>query len=289
MKVKMIRKQQPFKLLKVTVIMEECYFKLHSSSLECKQSHQPLYSAGIDRVKTIINSSKRRCDNLHLDLQERLNENPNLSLVCHRSCVSSYTSNSHIQRHLKRHGGTSENTSEAPPKKRTRLSESCIFNFQDHCIFCGKACVLNKDSKNPSRWRKALMCRTSDRGPNNKTFKQVILDVCHSRNDEWAWKVQVRVQGAISDLHAMDARYHDDCRVKFMAPRSVHVAAIQCQGTCENFADAALEALVKVMKFDKARVWTSNELFKVYKDHEGTLSSKYALVRKLSELFDRSL
>ena len=29
MKVKMIRKQQPFKLLKVTVIMEECYFKLH--------------------------------------------------------------------------------------------------------------------------------------------------------------------------------------------------------------------------------------------------------------------
>ena len=83
------------------------------------------------------------------------------------------------------------------------------------------------------------MCRTSDRGPNNKTFKQVILDVCHSRNDEWAWEVQVRVQGAISDLHAMDARYHDDCRVKFMAPRSVHVAAIQCQGTCENFADAA--------------------------------------------------
>ena len=43
------------------------------------------------------------------------------------------------------------------------------------------------------------------------------------------------------------------------------------------------------MKFDKARVWTSNELFKVYKDHEGTLSSKYALVRKLSELFDREL
>ena len=120
------------------------------------------------------------------------------------------------------------------------------------------------------------MCRTSDRGPNNKTFKQVILDVCHSRNDEW--EVQVRVQGAISNLHAIDARYHDDCRVKFMAPRSVYVAATQCQGTCENCADAALEALVKVMKFDKARVWTSNELFKVYKDHEGTLSSKYALV-----------
>ena len=43
------------------------------------------------------------------------------------------------------------------------------------------------------------------------------------------------------------------------------------------------------MKFDKARVWTSNDLFKVYKDHEDTLSSKYALVRKLSELLDREL
>ena len=41
----------------------------------------------------------------------------------------------------------------------------------------------------------------------------------------------MRVQGAISGLHAVDARYHDDCRVKFMPPHSVHVAATHCQGT----------------------------------------------------------
>ena len=49
--------------------------------------------------------------------------------------------------------------------------------------------MLDEYPKNPGRWRKAVLCRTSDRVPNNKTFKPVILDVCHSRNDEWAWEV----------------------------------------------------------------------------------------------------
>jgi len=49
--------------------MEECYFNLHSSSLECKQSRRPLYSAGTDHI---INSSKKRCDNMHLDLQKKV-------------------------------------------------------------------------------------------------------------------------------------------------------------------------------------------------------------------------
>ena len=70
-----------------------------------------------------------------------------------------------------------------------------------------------------------MLCRTSDRGPSNKPFKEVILDVCKNRNDEWALQVEVRLQGAISDLHAADARYHDDCRTNFMAPRSVLTAS----------------------------------------------------------------
>ena len=52
-------------------------------------------------------------------------------------------------------------------------------------------CALDKDPKHPGRWRKAWSCKTSDRSPNNTTFKQVILDMCHSRNDEWAWEVEV--------------------------------------------------------------------------------------------------
>ena len=70
-------------------------------------------------------------------------------------------------------------------------SEVLRFHFQEHCIFCGIMCALDKDPKHPGRWWKAWSCRTSDRSPNNTTFKQVILDVCHSRNGEWAWEVEV--------------------------------------------------------------------------------------------------
>ena len=41
---------------------------------------------------------------------------------------------------------------------------------------------------------------------------------------KWASEVRVRVCGAVSDLHAADARYHKSCRVNFMFPRSTSAA-----------------------------------------------------------------
>ena len=41
-------------------------------------------------------------------------------------------------------------------------------------------------------------------------FKQEILKVCQTRGDKWAEEIRVRVHGAVSDLHAANARYHDD-------------------------------------------------------------------------------
>ena len=202
------------------VNMTQCYFKLHLSSIVCNHSNRPLSSAGADRIRKIINSSNQRCDQLHIGLQSQLDENPNLTIACHRSCVSSYTSFLHIQRYLKRHRVSETSCSEVPTIKHLCRSELLPFNFSEHCIFGGKICVLHKGPKNPSRWGKAVLCRASDRGPSNKRFKEVIFDVCKNRNDEWALQVEVQLQGAISDLHAADAHYHDDCRTNFMAPRS---------------------------------------------------------------------
>ena len=64
--------------------------------------------------------------------------------------------------------------------------------------------------KNPG-----ILCRTADRGSakfedgkkvKQKSFKQVILDVCNNRSDEQAEEVRVRLEGAPSDLHAVEAR-----------------------------------------------------------------------------------
>ena len=57
-------------------------------------------------------------------------------------------------------------------------------------------------------------------------FKQVIIRQVHViRNDQWANHVKIRIQGAVSDLHAADARYHEDCKSSFMAPCSIKAPA----------------------------------------------------------------
>jgi hypothetical protein len=88
--------------------------------------------------------------------------------------------------------------------KRCRRSDSSKFCFKQHCVFCGDLCIMDYDPKHPSRWRRVMLCRTADRD-GQETFKQVILNVCDSRNDDWASHV-----GAVSDLHAADARYYED-------------------------------------------------------------------------------
>ena len=64
-----------------------------------------------------------------------------------------------------------------------------------------------------------MLYGTTDRGNGSKTFTQLIHDKCIERNDEWAGQVRVHVEGAISDLHAADGRYHVDCMSKFMNKR----------------------------------------------------------------------
>ena len=91
---------------------------------------------------------------------------------------------------------------------------------------------------------------------------------------------EVEVQ-LLSDLHAADARYHDDCRTTFMAPRSVQAAA-ECLGLSDT-------KVVKVMRSDTTHIWTSTEVFKLYKESGGVFLSRCALVQKLSELFDKEL
>ncbi len=73
----------------------------------------------------------------------------------------------------------------------------------------------------------------------------MILNVCDLRNDEWASRVKIRIQGAVSDLHAADARYHEDCKSSFMAPRSVRAAASSTKP--KETEDKALQSTILQM------------------------------------------
>ena len=63
-------------------------------------------------------------------------------------------------------------------------------------------------------------------------FKDFILKVCDLRRDSWAEEVEFRVKSAISDLHASDPRYHEDCRRGFC--RSVYLDTLRASSSKEE-------------------------------------------------------
>ena len=103
----------------------------------------------------------------------------------------------------------------------------------------------------------------------------------NSPKNEWARQVEVRIMGAVSDLHAADARYLDDCRKSFMSQCSV-VFASKESSQCK---DRALNSTVSEMRSDKSRVWTSVEIHKTYTTHGGTNLSRAQLIQQISDVF----
>ena len=126
---------------------------------------------------------------------------------------------------------------------------------------------MEKDPKNPARWKPAYLCREIER-KGDKSLKQYLLEACDYRDDEWATTVRVRIQGAISDLHAADARYHVSCRCKFTAQRSLTCAA----GSTSNSeaVDNALHSLIQTLKEDAKRNWISVVILIAYLAYGGS-------------------
>ena len=241
-------------------------------------------------ISTIIKSSQKRQDDLHIELERRLIENKHLTIKCHRGCVSSYTSKSHILRHLKRiHTADRPSINGGPIVAAKRFCRSDLpdFSFKRHCLFCGMDCIMDYNTKNPSRWRQVYLCRTADRGKKTIPFKEVILEVCDARNDVLSDQVKIGVQGAVSDLHAADARYHEDCRSSFMAPRSVKSASGSVEPS--TVGDEALELTVSEIRSNPSRIWNSLELHNMYLSHGGVNRLDGHLKKTFSKLWFRSV
>ena len=88
----------------------QCYFKW---KYRCDDKGE-LTKAGPARIASVIRKEYK--GNVHVDLVDRLGKNPELTIECHRSCASTYTSQQHLSRHKKREGCTSVSASQ-PLKK----------------------------------------------------------------------------------------------------------------------------------------------------------------------------
>ena len=248
--------------------------------MNCSLSEHPLTSAGPERLNSIVEASKRRGDGLYSSLEPTVT-GASSSFLVHRNCVSTYTSKTHIKRYLLKQ---SKSAGE-PDCKRSRRSSDAIFNFKEHCLICGEVCLSEPEPKHRDRWRRVVQCRTADRGPNQDSFKDVILKACEIRNDEWAEQVKLRVEGALTDLHAADAQYHKDCMSNFRGTRNLQYVSKKS----EQQEDNAFIQVIKLLTEDRSRIWNSVEVHDLYISLKGEMLSRRSLLTKLSEHFGREL
>ena len=222
-----------------------------------------LINVGAERLRK---ASLARGDNLYEVIANQVCE----TYKCHKNCSSTYTSKHHIKRLQK------ERKSTEPTPKRSRRSTESVFNFKEHCLFCGKTC-LPLDPKNPKRWRRVVTCRTADRGKGQQTFRDSILQTCRERNDAWAQDVQERVLHAVSDLHAADAQYHKDCLSSF----SSNLPNVSMRDKVPE--DEAFNEVVKNLLDDETRIWNSNEVYKLYQSFHGCELTRRSLTDRIAE------
>ena len=115
-----------------------------------------------------------------------------------------------------------------------------------------------------------LLCTTANRNQ-RESYKNALLKVCDERKDEWSDQVRVRLNDsrASSDLHAADARYHDDCRKNFTGKRTSETSE-----SCKEIVEIAFSNLIATMTANKSRTWTSTELFEEYSNEGGIILSR---------------
>ena len=215
------------------------------------------------RIHAIIDASKLYKDDLHSRLQVQLEENSDLKIWYHTNCVSRYLSPKSLSK-LKR-----QDTSLVEPSSKNLRQSYTQFEFRCHCLYCGENCDLQKCPKNPSRWRPAYLCHSTSRS-DSRSYKDYILRICSERNDEWGNEVQVRMEGAISDLHAAEARYHVDCYSRFITRKFLPGQSMMTQTeTSKLYDDIGLTYFVDLMESDRLQIWNSIQLFQEYENHGG--------------------
>lgn len=123
--------------------------------------------------------------------------------IVHKECRAKHINKKLISLEQKR------NAEKASSSFCSLRSQSSLFNFSGHCLFCGTSAKV----EGRKRGYETFPVRTLD-------FQDTILGICKERQDEWADDVTGRLEYA-QDLHAADAIYHQPCNVNFRTGRQI--------------------------------------------------------------------
>lgn len=152
-----------------------------------------------DSIKNLIKASVRRRDKKD-QVFERLQ-----SIDVHDLCYNSYTSESHIIGHLRQ----LESTASTSAADDVPSSSGSDFEFTNLCFICGKDAsdaFIQEQKKKPESQRVAVLLVEDDDGK----LRQNILSKEKYAVNESSKEVILRIL-RVEDLHAVQARYHDNC------------------------------------------------------------------------------
>ena len=114
---------------------------------------------------------------------------------------------------------------------------------------------------------------------NNTPFKDFILIICFLRNDTRFKEVKFKVESAVSDLHAADARYHQEYETIFL-----HLNYLDgFVKTSENNVGNALHCFIEFMKANAKKMWNSVEVENIYSKNEGYKLNKAKLDKRTAK------
>ena len=119
-----------------------CLFKDNTQMKTCKSlmsKDGTLISISKVRLKNIVGKSKKRKDTVYLTINA-MSAEEKVALKCHRACVSTYTSKTHVKRATKK-----EKDEKQSAQKRKCRSDWNAFVWKEHCLFCGEACQIDND------------------------------------------------------------------------------------------------------------------------------------------------
>lgn len=163
------------------------------------------------RLQTVSSASRLRAS-VHL-----AEVSDDASITCHKNCISRYVSPSNLAS-VKKRERVPASVSDTETKRLRSSGGGVVFDFKEHCLFCPDVtpCSVEQDSIAPLKYRRAASLVRTDKLANGQDYKQKLLGVCTERNDQLGHLVRDRILGAgLSDLHALDARYHQKCCKQF--------------------------------------------------------------------------
>ena len=80
--------------------------------------------------------------------------------------------------------------------------------------------------------------------------------------------MRIRLEGAVSDLHAVDAKYHKKCYLDFVNVRNIK--AVQNHFNLNNPDEEPFNYVLQSIRSESEKVWSSVELMDAYLIRGGT-------------------